>query len=399
MNNILNAQEAFVALQKGKTVLCRYAGNGNLHADKNFSTLDQMPATVFVLPNYEFCVQVEMLELAGIKFTKPLAFDEYQEGQDVFVICTYAPSIYVMNFKTNALVESINSGFVQQDAENAKLQLKAISKALGRELNGDVNITRLGKEPTKPKRKKEPEAKIRTVDDDTSLDDIIGPISAQSPSPNTADPELSVLCDAFIAEIDAAVSDQDLKAIRTRINSNGDLTEVESAELATRLNLKSASFEKEQSTVSFENVAAAAVAHAQKLDEETQQKNSSSKSNNDEYQDKLATLKQRVDESKTPAEVNVVVKYTSGWTTEQLQPLLKYMHKRLEELQQNKAEVAPSLMVRIQNAPDLTELDALEIDVSSLDPVIQPEMMRYVRTRRLELEKSSTAAINDEDLP
>lgn len=399
MNNILNAQEAFVALQKGKTVLCRYAGNGNLHADKNFSTLDQMPATVFVLPNYEFCVQVEMLELAGIKFTKPLAFDEYQEGQDVFVICTYAPSIYVMNFKTNALVESINSGFVQQDAENAKLQLKAISKALGRELNDDVTITRLGKEPTRPKRKKELEAKIKTVEDDTSLDDIIGPISAQSPSPNTPDPELSVLCDAFIAEIDAANSENDLKAIRTRINSNGDLTEVESAELATRLNLKSASFEKEQSTVSFENVAAAAVAHAQKLDEETQQKNSSGKPNNDEYQDKLATLKQRVDESKTPTEVNAVVKYTNDWSEDQRAPLLQYMHKRLEELQQNKAEVAPSLMVRIQNAPDLTELDALEIDVSSLDPVIQPEMMRYIRTRRLELEKSSTAAINDEDLP
>lgn len=448
MNNILNAQEAFVALQKGKTVLCRYAGNGNLHADKNFSTLDQMPATVFVLPNYEFCVQVEMLELAGIKFTKPLAFDEYQEGQDVFVICTYAPSIYVMNFKTNALVESINSGFVQQDAENAKLQLKAISKALGRELNGDVTITRLGKEPSKPKRKKEPEVKndldpqiehnkdliidaiatcvtaeeVKTTcfglenngfnqDQSDAIDKAKNEKLDQLSQENAAHElliqsqvethyaELSVLCDAFITEIDAANSENDLKSIRTRINSNGDLTEVESAELATRLNLKSASFEKEQSTVSFEDVAAAAVAHAQKLDEETQQKNSSGKSNNDEYKDKLATLKQRVDESKTPTEVNVVVKYTSGWTTEQLQPLLKYMHKRLEELQQNKAEVAPSLMVRIQNAPDLTELDALEIDVSSLDPVIQPEMMRYIRTRRLELEKASTAAINDEDLP
>lgn len=169
------------------------AGNGNLHADKNFSTLDQMPATVFVLPNYEFCVQVEMLNWLH-KFTKPLVFDEYQEGQDVFVICTYAPSIYVVNFKTTALVKSINGGFVQQDAENAKLQLKAISKALGRELNDDVTITRLGKEPTKPKRKKELEAKSKTVDDDTSLDDIIGPISAQSPNTNTADPELSVLC-------------------------------------------------------------------------------------------------------------------------------------------------------------------------------------------------------------
>ncbi|AWW07716.1 MAG: hypothetical protein [Podoviridae sp. ctbh1] len=396
MNNILNAQEAFAALQKGKTVLCRYAGNGSLHADKDFSTLDRMPATVFVLPNYEFCIQVEMLELAGIKFTKPLTFDEYQDGQEVFVICTYSPSIYVMNFKTNALVESINSGFVQRDAENAKLQLKALSKALGCEFNDDVTITRLGKEPSKPKRKKEPEAKITT--DDASLDEIIGPVSAQSPCSDTVDPELSVLCDAFIAEIDTAASDQDLKAIRTRINSNGDLTEVESAELATRLNLKSASFEKEQSTVAFENIAAAAVSKAQEIDEETQQKNSS-KSNNDEYQEKLNSLKLRVDESKTPTEVNAVIRYTNDWSEEQRAPLLQYMHKRLEELQQNKAEVAPSLMVRIQNAPDLTELDALEIDVSSLDPVIQPEMMRHVRNRRLELEKASTAAINDEDLP
>ena len=405
MNNILNAQEAFVALQKGKTVLCRYAGSGNLHADKNFSTLDQMPATVFVLPNYEFCVQVEMLELAGIKFTKPLTIDEIEQGQDVFLIQPHAVILqYKFNENIDELVDGIHGGFVQRDFENAQLQYKAFCEAVGG-TPIQVNLE-LAEQPKKKRSRKSTEQNEASeskqqANDDTSLDDIIGPISAQSPNTNTntADPELSVLCDAFIAEIDAANSENDLKAIRTQINSNGDLTEVESAELATRLNLKSASFEKEQSTVSFENVAAAAVAHAQKLDEETQQKNSSGKSNNDEYQDKLATLKQRVDESKTPTEVNVVVKYTSGWTTEQLQPLLKYMHKRLEELQQNKAEVAPSLMVRIQNAPDLTELDALEIDVSSLDPVIQPEMMRYIRTRRLELEKSSTAAINDEDLP
>lgn len=125
MNNILNAQEAFAAIQKGKTILCRYAGNGTLHGDKDFSSLDQMPATVFALPDYEFCIQVEMLELAGITFSKPLTLDEYEDGQDVFVINTYSPSIYVVNFKTTALVESINGGFVQRDVENAKLQLKA----------------------------------------------------------------------------------------------------------------------------------------------------------------------------------------------------------------------------------------------------------------------------------
>jgi uncharacterized membrane protein len=140
----------------------------------------------------------------------------------------------------------------------------------------------------------------------------------------------------------------------------------------------------QNSPTSFDAVAAAVVNKAKEIDEVTLENNSKKLANDEsEYQEKLATLKQRVDESKTVTEVNAVVKYTTGWTTEQLSPLLKYMHKRLEVLQQNKAAEQPSLMVRIQNAPDLTVLDALEIDVSSLDPVIQPEMMRHVRNRRL----------------
>jgi hypothetical protein len=43
-------------------------------------------------------------------------------------------------------------------------------------------------------------------------------------------------------------------------------------------------------------------------------------------------------------------------------------------------------MVQIQNAPDLTTLDALEIDVAARDPQIQPKLMGYVRKRRVELE-------------
>jgi hypothetical protein len=72
MNNILNAQEAFAAIQLGKNVHCRYAGNGTLPGDKEFMTLDQVPATVFYQPHYEFCIKIETIELAGITFTKPL---------------------------------------------------------------------------------------------------------------------------------------------------------------------------------------------------------------------------------------------------------------------------------------------------------------------------------------
>ncbi|MBD0083755.1 hypothetical protein IAF15_15355, partial [Acinetobacter baumannii] len=149
MNNLITAAEAFAALQKGKTVLCRPIGDM-----LDFSDLDQFPASVFGKPGFEFCIKIETIELAGITFTKPLTIDEYEEGQDVFVITTYSPSIYVVNFKTTALIESINSGFVQRDAENAKLQLKAFSKALGFEINNELSVIRLGEEPKKQRGKK-----------------------------------------------------------------------------------------------------------------------------------------------------------------------------------------------------------------------------------------------------
>lgn len=47
-------------------------------------------------------------------------------------------------------------------------------------------------------------------------------------------------------------------------------------------------------------------------------------------------------------------------------------------------------MVQIQNAPDLTALDALEIDVSTRHPDIQPRLMGYVKKRRFELEQATS---------
>ncbi|AVE46011.1 hypothetical protein B9X49_15775 [Acinetobacter baumannii] len=305
MNTLLTAAEAFAALQKGKTVLCRYAGDGTLKADKSFSTLDQMPATVFGLPNYEFCIQLETIELAGITFTKPLTIEEYEEGQEVFVISTYSPSIYVVNFKTTALIESINSGFVQRDAENAKLQLKAFSKALGFEINNELSVIRLGEEPKKQRSKKS---------------------KAEKP----------------IEVISAEIQPTIVITEQTNVTTSEDLLIPETNE--------------------------------PKVDPE--------------YQKALDALLQRVKESKTPEEVNAVYRYTRTWTDKQMEPLLQATHKRLSELSDNKPAESdpPSLMVQIQNAPDLTTLDALEIDVAARDPQIQPKLMGYVRKRRYELE-------------
>lgn len=300
MTNLISAQEAFAALQKGKTVLCRPEG-GML----DFSDLDQFPASVFGKPGFEFCIKIETIELAGITFTKPLTIDEYKAGQDVFVINTYLPSIYIIGFETAALIEAIKRGFVQRDAENAKLQLKAFSKALGFEINNDLSVVRLGEEPKKQRGKKS---------------------KAEKPS------------DVISAETQPTI----VITEQTNVTTSEDLLVPETNE--------------------------------PKVDPE--------------YQKALDALLQRVKESKTPAEVNAVYRYTRTWDDEQMKPILLATHKRLEELEKEKASAnePPSLMVQIQTAPDLTTLDALEIDVAARDPQIQPKLMGYVRKRRYELE-------------
>ncbi|WP_457794943.1 hypothetical protein [Acinetobacter baumannii] len=300
MNNLITAAEAFAALQKGKTVLCRPIGDM-----LDFSDLDQFPASVFGKPGFEFCIKIETIELAGITFTKPLTIDEYEDGQEVYVITTYSPSIYVVNFRTTALIESINSGFVQRDAENAKLQLKALSKALGFEVSDDFSVIRLGDEKKKQRGKKS---------------------KAEKP----------------IEVISAEIQPTIVITEQTNVTTSEDLLVPETNE--------------------------------PKVDPE--------------YQQTLDTLLQRVKESKTPAEVNAVYRYTRTWDDEQMKPILLATHKRLEELEKEKASAnePPSLMVQIQTAPDLTTLDALEIDVAARDPQIQPKLMGYVRKRRYELE-------------
>ncbi|HBI2466417.1 TPA: hypothetical protein ACXAVZ_002997 [Acinetobacter baumannii] len=312
MNNLITAAEAFAALQKGKTVLCRPIGDM-----LDFSDLDQFPASVFGKPGFEFCIKIETIELAGITFTKPLTIDEYEEGQDVFVITTYSPSIYVVNFKTTALIESINSGFVQRDAENAKLQLKAFSKALGFEINNDLSVVRLGEEPKKQRGKKS---------------------KAEKP------------CEVISAETQPTI----VITEKTNVITSEDLLVPETNE--------------------------------PKVDPE--------------YQNKLNTLLQRVKDSKTPDEVNAVYRYTRTWSDKQMDPLLKATHKRLTELADEKPVESepPSLMVQIQNAPDLTTLDALEIDVAARDPQIQSRLMDFVKKRRFELE-NHTSTPHQEDEP
>ncbi|WP_368559663.1 hypothetical protein [Acinetobacter indicus] len=258
--NILNSKEAFDAMMAGRNIMCRAVGEL-----MDFDDLSQFPATIFAMPGYEFCIKVETMELAGITFAKPLKLEEVREGQDVYVINTYGSSIYVVEFgkmTCTALIESINNGFAQHDAKNAKLQLQAISKALGREKTGDCLVVRLGDEE-KPKKKRSTKAKNDADQLNTPADsnttvaniekqpelEVVQPIevAVQDPSVTT---EVTVAEANELDETDPAIlkvieainkcnSDYELQGVERNLDSNKyKLVEVEYEQLKQRINEK-----------------------------------------------------------------------------------------------------------------------------------------------------------------
>ncbi|WP_410566904.1 hypothetical protein [Acinetobacter sp. H1(2024)] len=314
MNNLLTASEAFAALQKGKTVLCRYADDMS-----DFEDLDQFTASVFARPGFEFCLKIETIELAGITFTIPLTVDELEVGTEVFVI---NPAGYIEKHVYQGvgygIVTMVDGGFAQRDLDNARLQYEALCKVLGGNSIKDVPL-------------KTPELEIENKQSKKR--------SKKESQVKAEEPQVKEKTSEVIAEVKQptiVITEQ------TNVTTSEDLLVPETNE--------------------------------PKVDPE--------------YQKNLDSLLQRVKESKTPAEVNAVYRYARTWTDEQTKPLLLATHKRLEELANIKPVEGepPSLMVQIQNAPDLTTLDALEIDVAARDPQIQPRLMDFVKKRRFELE-------------
>lgn len=308
MNNLITAAEAFTALQVGKTVLCRPVGD-----ILDFAELDQFPATIFAKSGYEFCIKVETVQLAGFTFTKPYALDELQQGQEIFVVSNTGSIVkgaFIPNYEE--LVSAVKNGFVQRDATNAELQMKAFQKALGFECEiifKEADFTSFMKADAKLKK-------------------------------------------SNLVRIVEALEQQEAEEVNSQNSTSND---VEKKTLP----------EAEQKTENVE----------------------------DDYQKALKSLLQQVRESKTVEEVNAVYKEVRHWNDEQNKPLLIATHKRLEELAQAKpaGNEPPSLLVQIQTASELTTLDALEIDVSGRDPLIQPKLMGAVKKRRFELENVASS--------
>lgn len=434
--NILNGNEAFAALIAGKNIMCRAVGEL-----MEFDDLDQFPATVFAMQNYEFCIKIDEISINGYTFLKPYSLEELSEGQDVFLLGNTG-SIVKGQFipEYEELVLAVKNGSVQRDFESAQNQAKAMQSLLG--INNDlvlkvVNFQEFMKPEAKPKKttRKKAESTSEIAQDvvkEPTTESSKG-FTIQEVSEIETNPTLII--DKFAAQIANCTTTEAVLLLRPVFFANGHLErehtqhlckltedkliELDPEQYAPKLTsldhqiyidgINSCESEKEIEII-LRDVNAQGFSEVQldeiniakqfKLTEFTLslKEPALTLKESAQYEILLNDLVNRAQEAKTSTEANALIVYTKSWTKEQRKPLMNAINKRLSELGATAPppEQPPSLVVQIQNAPDLTALDILEIDVATRHPDIQPKLMGLVRKRRFELENSVSKVVENE---
>lgn len=388
MTNLITANEAFDALLNGFTVLCRPVGDM-----LDFADLDQFPATVFAMPDYEFCIKVELMELAGIQFTKPLSLEEVKQDQDIYLI-EPAGSIYWYKFnETAALKTAVSNGFAQADIENARLQLKAFCAAVGRDVDtSESRIVPIGDaDKKKSTKKKTSKSTVQKQVESTKSKDIPeNVVTALDSAIITTEQAYVSSSEDFLVQ---PVAEPDLKP---EVNAQFEilLDAIRICQSEKELDTTCANLEKEGFTP--EQIKSIDEAKQNRLTELDAQEIDSVTSMPENYESLIKTIQ----DAHTPEEVNSVVRYTSKWTEEQRKPLLNEMHKRLSDLNQTRQqdnELSP-LIVRLQHAADLNILDELEREIPSRHPDVHKTLWNMAKKRCGELSAVSTPSLDPDYL-
>ncbi|HFX6329651.1 MULTISPECIES: hypothetical protein [Acinetobacter calcoaceticus/baumannii complex] len=384
MTNLISAQEAFNALQNGKEVLCSKL------FENDFKTLESYPATIFVMPGYEFCIKPELMELSGIQFTKPLTPHDVEDNQEIFIVMPMQILRTKFDAENSEILCSVMNGFAQADAENATLQLKAIGATFGQVI-GEVEIKDgFNDKPKKPRGKKEPQVKAEQSQVKEKPSEVIS-AETQPAIVITEQTNVTTSEDLLVPE----TSDPDIKP---NVNAQFEilLDAIRICQSEKELDSTCANLEKEG--FSPEQIKSIDDAKQNRLTELDAQ----------EIDDVATTLMpenfeslvQSIQNAHTPEEVNSVVRYTSKWTEEQRKPLLNEMHKRLSELNQTKQQddgLSP-LIVRLQYAPDLNTLEELEREIPSRHPDVHKTLWNMAKKRRGELNAASTPSLDPDYL-
>lgn len=217
--NILNGNEAFSALMAGKNIMCRAAGEL-----MEFDDLSQFPATVFAMPNYEFCIKIDEITINGYTFLKPYSLDELSEGQDVFLLGNTG-SIVKGQFipEYDELVLAVRNGSVQRDFESAQKQAKAIQSLLGIENDLVLKVVDF-QEFMKPVIKSKKTTRKKSESEPVQTESV-KPTGTESTNEPWGDIETDSekLVEKFTAQIVSCASTNAVLSLRNVFMSNGNL--------------------------------------------------------------------------------------------------------------------------------------------------------------------------------
>ena len=407
--NILNGTEAFAALAAGQQIECRHVQAGEFDDIRNF------PATVYFNPEFEFRIAIKFFQIGEMQVPEPIR-EAPVKGTQCFVPSLLTEELSKPFKWKNSYTDLVLLGrglvhLIQEYAETHALALITVSSGIFENTQKDTS---------------------NDVEEKTCADHT----DPQQVEAEAIETDPSKIIEKFAAQIDACTSANSVLALRHTFLANGHLEREHQQHLIKLTEVKLLEIDPEQYkpndvetsaqlksdfmlqlTSASELVVIDEIANqiesenrltdnhkshlveyikarqkvvrieASKVVEQSIQTNAPAQEVFDEsaeYQILLNDLINRARESKTPAEANALIKYTSAWTEEQRKPLIDAIHARLVEL--NPPVNDASLSVRISKAPDLTELDALEIDVSACDEFIQPKLMELVHKRRAELD-------------
>lgn len=396
--NILNGTEAFAALAAGQQIECRHVQAGEFDDIRNF------PATVYFNPEFEFRIAIKFFQIGEMQVPEPIR-EAPAKGTQCFLPSLLTEELSKPFKWKNSYTDLVLLGrglvhLIQEHAETHALALITVSSGIFENTQKDTS---------------------NDVEEKPSVEES-QPEKMDPDDFDEQDPAISKILDA----INKCQSDYDLQGVERNLEGNkAKIHETEYVELLNRIQLKRESVLADRNTKSssiksdymvqltsaselnvIEEIAKQIESDTQLIDthkghlasfvqarkkvvhieasnmagkvEEINAPNPTVSDESSEYQKLLNELIDRARASKTPAEANALIKYTSNWTEEQRKPLIDAIHVRLVEL--NPPVNDASLSVRISKAHDLTELDALEIDVSACDEFIQPKLMIGTQT-------------------
>lgn len=396
---ILTGNDAFAAMAAGQKIECRHA-----ESNLDFDDICDFPATVFIDTAYEFRIAVVYRAIG--KMNVPEAIKEVPaKGTQCFIpsILTDKLSKAFKWRNSDADLAFMQRGLVHLYEQNAVMHAAALIAVSGGAVpagNGSAEA-----EPAKaddslpwedPVDAEVPQAVAASQDKAAAeaSNHVVKKAFKDSAAHEAAEIETDPvkLVEKFTDQINACTQAESALALRYTFSANGHLGREHVQHLFQLVEEKCAELDPEAYKPAAPSPtpepADLSVKELQRLQAEAEQQVEDVK-----QKAVLDDLLGRAASAKTPAEATALTGYTKSWTEEQRKPLVEAIHKRLNEL--NPPEAAemkqpPSLLVQIQNAADLTELDCLEIETAGRHPDIQPKLMAAVKRRRAELENQAS---------